>query len=172
MGTYKLSENAKEDLRRIYRRGLREYGEAQADRHYNAFFDQFEQIVEHPLLYQAVDDIRQGYRRCVCGVDSIYYRIEVETVEIMAMLSSAAKTSRTGCRRYPSQRLAEQSYAGAGVKNPVPLNSVHGFINNILCSRELAGTQNSFGFFQSVIGVAPIDQWVERGSPFFMNNSG
>ena len=86
MGTYRLSENAKEDLRRIYRRGLREYGEAQADQYYNALFDRFEQIAEQPFLYPAVDDIREGYRRSVCGVDSIYYRIEGETVEIMAII--------------------------------------------------------------------------------------
>lgn len=86
MGTYRLSENAKEDLRRIYRRGLREYGEAQADNYYNALFDRFEQIAEQPFLYPAVDDIREGYRRSVCGVDSIYYRIEGETVEIMAII--------------------------------------------------------------------------------------
>jgi toxin ParE1/3/4 len=86
MGTYRLTENAKEDLRRIYRRGLREYGEAQADDYYNALFDRFEQIAEQPFLYPAVDDIREGYRRSVCGVDSIYYRIEGETVEIMAII--------------------------------------------------------------------------------------
>jgi toxin ParE1/3/4 len=86
MGTYRLTENAKEDLRRIYRRGLREYGEAQADEYYNALFDRFEQIAEQPFLYPAVDDIREGYRRSVCGVDSIYYRIAGETVEIMAII--------------------------------------------------------------------------------------
>ena len=86
MATYRLTENAKEDLRRIYRRGLREYGEAQADEYYNALFDRFEEIAEQPLLYPAVDDIREGYRRSVCGVDSIYYRIEGETVEIMAII--------------------------------------------------------------------------------------
>ena len=86
MGTYRLTENAKEDLRRIYRRGLREYGEAQADKYYNDLFDRFEQIAEQPFLYPAVDDIREGYRRSVCGVDSIYYRIEGETVEIMAII--------------------------------------------------------------------------------------
>jgi toxin ParE1/3/4 len=86
MGTYRLSENAREDLRRIYRRGLREYGEAQADEYYNALFDRFEQIAKQPFLYPAVDDIREGYRRSVCGVDSIYYRIEGETVEIMAII--------------------------------------------------------------------------------------
>jgi len=86
MGTYRLSENAREDLRRIYRRGLREYGEAQADEYYNALFDRFEQIAEQPFLYPAVDDIREGYRRSVCGVDSIYYRIEGGMVEIMAII--------------------------------------------------------------------------------------
>jgi plasmid stabilization system protein ParE len=56
MATYRLTENAKEDLRRIYRRGLREYGQAQADQYYNALFDRFEQIAEQPFLYPAVDD--------------------------------------------------------------------------------------------------------------------
>ena len=86
MGNYRLSENAKADLTRIYRRGLREYGEAQADKYYESFFERFEQLAEQPLLYQAVDDIRPGYRRSVCGSDSIYYRIDGETVEIMAII--------------------------------------------------------------------------------------
>ena len=33
-----------------------------------------------------VDEIREGYRRSVCGVDSIYYRVEGGIVEIMAIL--------------------------------------------------------------------------------------
>jgi len=37
-------------------------------------------------LYPTVDDIREGYRRSVCGTDSIYYRIEVQTIEIMAVI--------------------------------------------------------------------------------------
>ena len=86
MGNYRLSENAKADLTRIYRRGLREYGEAQADKYYESFFERFEQLAEQPLLYQAIDDIRPGYRRSVCGSDSIYYRIDGETVEIMAII--------------------------------------------------------------------------------------
>ena len=86
MGNYRLAENAKEDLKRIYSRGLQEYGEGQAAKYYNAFFDRFEQLAEQPLLYPAVDDIRAGYRRSVCGADSIYYRIDGETVEIMAVI--------------------------------------------------------------------------------------
>lgn len=86
MGNYKLSEDAKSDLARIYRRGIKEYGEKQADKYYANFFLRFEQIAEQPNLYQAVDHIRKGYRRSVCGVDSIYYIINGNTVEIMNIL--------------------------------------------------------------------------------------
>ncbi len=51
MGNYKLSIEAKADLIRIHRRGIRE-----------------------------------NYRRSVCGVDSIYYRIDESEVEIMAII--------------------------------------------------------------------------------------
>ena len=86
MGNYKLSPNAEADLYRIWLRGLCEHGEAQADKYYAAFFERFEQLAEHPYLYPSVDFIREGYRRSVCGVDSIYYRIEDNAVEIMSIL--------------------------------------------------------------------------------------
>ena len=87
MGTYKLSENAKLDLKSIYLQGLRMYGETQADKYFDDFFARFEQLAEQPLLYPVVDEIRPGYRRSVCGVDSIYYRIsEGNSVEIMAII--------------------------------------------------------------------------------------
>lgn len=74
------------DLHRIYRRGVLKFGEAQADRYFNALFERFDELAEQPLQYQAVDDNRNGYRRSVCGVDSIYYRIVDNTVEIMRIL--------------------------------------------------------------------------------------
>ena len=86
MANYRISEAAKSDLQRIYRRGVLEFGEAQADRYFNAFFERFDELAEQPFQYQAVDDIRQGYRRSVCGVDSIYYRIVDNKVEIMRIL--------------------------------------------------------------------------------------
>lgn len=87
MANYRISKDAKDDLKRIYRRGLLEYGEVQADQYFNAFFERFEQLAEQPYLYQSVDDIRVGYRRSVCGVDSIYYRVDGDTVEIMSILA-------------------------------------------------------------------------------------
>lgn len=86
MGNYKLTEDAKEDLRRIYRYGVKEFGEAQADLYYDALFRHFEQIADNPYLFQTVDHIRKGYRRSICGTDSIFYRVVDDTVEIISLL--------------------------------------------------------------------------------------
>lgn len=86
MGSYRLTEDAKDDLRRIYRYGVKKFGETQADLYYDALFMRFEEIADNPYLYQAVDHIRKGYRRSVCGVDSIYYRVVDEVVEIISIL--------------------------------------------------------------------------------------
>ena len=85
MGNYKLRDEAEADLIRIHQWGVRHHGEEQADRYFAAFFDHFEQLAEQPLLYP-VSDIREGYRRSVCGKDSVFYRIDGETVEIMAVI--------------------------------------------------------------------------------------
>ena len=86
MGSFRLSQETKADLREIYRYGFFEYGEPQADRYFADFFDRFEQIAERPYLYPAVDHIHDGYRRGVCGVHSIYYRVERQGITIMRIL--------------------------------------------------------------------------------------
>jgi toxin ParE1/3/4 len=86
MAGYRINAEAGDDLRRIYRRGFALYGETQADRYHHAFFRRFERIAAQPYLYPSVDHIRKGYRRSVCGVDSIYYRIIDNTVEIMRII--------------------------------------------------------------------------------------
>ncbi len=50
------------------------------------FFDRFEQLAKQPYLYQAIDYIREGYRHSVCGIDTIYYRVDGDSVEIMSIL--------------------------------------------------------------------------------------
>ena len=72
MGSYRISEDAAIDLARIWREGCLRWGETQADKYYWALMERFELIAAQPLLFQAVDHIRPGYRRSVCGVDSIY----------------------------------------------------------------------------------------------------
>lgn len=86
MYNYRISLNAKEDLRRIYIYGYELYGEKKADEYYHGFFDTFEQIAANPFIYQSVDHIRPGYRRCPYGSDTVYYRMNEVTVEVMAIL--------------------------------------------------------------------------------------
>ncbi len=86
MAGYRLNDAAKDDIKRIYRRGVMAFGEAQADRYYAALFDRFDILAQRPYLYPAVDHIRDSYRRSVCGADSIYYRLVDGGVEIMRVL--------------------------------------------------------------------------------------
>ncbi len=86
MANYRVSKAAKSDLIRIHHYGVGKFGMAQADKYFETFFDYFDIIAQRPYSFEAVDYIKPGYRRCVCGVDSIYYRIVDETVEIMIIV--------------------------------------------------------------------------------------
>ncbi|PCJ98704.1 MAG: plasmid stabilization protein [Flavobacteriaceae bacterium] len=86
MATYRLSPDAEDDLYRIWLYGVRKFGVPQADKYYEAFFLQFDLIAKDPLLFQSVDYIKKGYRRGVSGSESIYYRIDGNNVEIMAIV--------------------------------------------------------------------------------------
>jgi len=86
MAKYKLSNVAKEDLIRIHRYGVKKFGMIQADLYFESFFKYFDIIAQRPFSFESVDFIKNGYRRCVCGSDSIYYKINNDTVEIMAIL--------------------------------------------------------------------------------------
>jgi toxin ParE1/3/4 len=86
MSNYKLSNTAKEDLLRIYKYGAAKFGMQQADKYFAAFFESFETISDRPYSFEAVDFIRPGYRRCVCGADTIYFRLNDSVVEIMAIV--------------------------------------------------------------------------------------
>ncbi|SDM03593.1 type II toxin-antitoxin system RelE/ParE family toxin [Kriegella aquimaris] len=88
MANYRLSPDAEDDLYRIWVYGARKFGIVQADKYYRAFFHQFELITKQPFLFPSVDYIKENYRRCVSGVDSIYYRVIDGKVEIMAIIGS------------------------------------------------------------------------------------
>jgi toxin ParE1/3/4 len=87
MGCYKLSRTARADLKRIWLYGVKTWGNQKAEQYHQGMLNRFAQIAEQPYHYQAVDAIRAGYRRSVYGSDSIYYRINGDVVEIMAILS-------------------------------------------------------------------------------------
>lgn len=86
MAKYRLSLSAKEDLIRIHQYGIHKFGVLQADKYFKTFFTYFEIIAKNPTLFESVDYLRPGYLRCICGVDSIFFRLHEDTVEIMAIV--------------------------------------------------------------------------------------
>jgi len=86
VANYKLSNSAREDLIRIHQYGVRKFGVEQADQYYYSFFEYFDIIAQLPFSFEAVDFIKEGYRRCVYRSDSIYFRVNDDTVEIMAII--------------------------------------------------------------------------------------
>jgi toxin ParE1/3/4 len=86
MANYKLSNVAQEDLIRIHHYGVKQFGMFQADKYFDSFFSYFDLIAQQPFSFESADYIKPGYRRCVCGSDSIYYRIKNDIVEIMTII--------------------------------------------------------------------------------------
>ena len=86
MNQYLISEIAKEDLVRIHRYGTAQFGEKQADRYFDAFFEKFELTAQRPHSFESAEFIKSGYRKCVSGVDTIFYRINNGVVEIMTII--------------------------------------------------------------------------------------
>ena len=86
MVKYKLSNAAKEVLIKIHHDGINKFGMAQADKFFDSIFEYFDIIAQRPFSFESVDFIKKGYRRCVCGSDSIYFKVNNNIVEIMAII--------------------------------------------------------------------------------------
>ena len=86
MTKYRLSNEAKNDLIRIHHYGVKKFGMTQADKYFESFFKNFEIIAQRPFSFESVDYIKKDYRRCVCGVDSIYFKVNENVVEIMTIV--------------------------------------------------------------------------------------
>ncbi|WP_405397602.1 type II toxin-antitoxin system RelE/ParE family toxin [Maribacter sp. Asnod2-G09] len=86
MTKYRLSNEAKNDLIRIHRYGVKKFGMQQADKYFKTFFEYFDIIAKRPYSFESIEYIKTGYRRCVCGSDNIYYKINNDIVDIMAIV--------------------------------------------------------------------------------------
>ena len=86
MAEYRISNTAKEDLIRIHHYGVNKFGITQADKYFDSFFEYFEIIAQRPFSFESVDFIKKGYRRCVCGSDSIFFKVDENVVEIMTII--------------------------------------------------------------------------------------
>lgn len=87
MSEYRLSEAAANDFEQLVEYGIDNFGFAKAKKYIDGLIAHFHDLAEHPLHYQAVDYIRENYRRSVHGKHSIYYIITSDSsIDIMRIL--------------------------------------------------------------------------------------
>ena len=87
MGKYSTSWLADLDLQEIIRYGIKSYGLEQSRQYHSGLTKQFNLIANQPYLFQAVDYLELGCRRCVYRSHSIYYFIENDEVIILRILN-------------------------------------------------------------------------------------
>ena len=86
MAKYRLSNEAKNDLIRIHHYGVVKFGMTQADKYFESFFEYFDIISQRPYSFESAEHIKKDYRRCTCGVDSIYFKVNEDIIDIMAIV--------------------------------------------------------------------------------------
>lgn len=85
MANYRLKETAERDLERIWLYGFENWGLEAADNYQADFIKHFEELAAQPLMYPIVEEAK-GYRRSLCGKESVYYRVNGDTIEIMTII--------------------------------------------------------------------------------------
>lgn len=93
MTSYDINHKAIAGLRDIYEYGFIHYGEERADKYHADIFLRFDNIAATPLSYPFVEHIGAGYRRSICGVNVIYFRIVDGIVEIMRIIGRQDMTA-------------------------------------------------------------------------------
>lgn len=86
MYSYFLTQEAEEDLWRIYKYGVYKFGESQADKYLFMLHDCFDKIASNPFMFPEVTTYKNTERYCVCGVDTIYYNINSKKIEIITIV--------------------------------------------------------------------------------------
>lgn len=84
--SYFLSREAKKDLWRIYEFGVYKFGDTQADKYFIMLHDCFDKIASNPFMFPNVSNYKDVERFCVCGVDTIYYNIRGNRIEIVTII--------------------------------------------------------------------------------------
>ena len=86
MPDYRLTAEARADLRAIARYGIDRFGALQANHYAENLEAAFARISANPLSYQSVNDLRPGYRRAVYQSHAIYFRTDADGVLIVRIL--------------------------------------------------------------------------------------
>ncbi|MCT1685234.1 type II toxin-antitoxin system RelE/ParE family toxin [Corynebacterium appendicis] len=91
--TYRLKEQAVEDLRGIWSYSETQWGPAQAERYLRTLERQFAWIADHPTSGKLVPGI-SGYRQRAAGSHMIIYRLDGRGVIVVRVLHQKMDPSR------------------------------------------------------------------------------
>lgn len=86
MYNFKLSKEAENDIARIYEYGLNRFGIAQANKYYDVLFNCIDKICNNPTLFPTALGYLNLERYCVCGIETIYYNIKKDYIEIVTII--------------------------------------------------------------------------------------
>jgi len=86
MGTFILTQKAKDDLLDIGRYTRKQWGKAQQSRYLTQLDNAFHDLADKPGLGRACDDIREGYFKYGVGKHVIFYRHTGKRIDIVRVL--------------------------------------------------------------------------------------
>jgi toxin ParE1/3/4 len=86
MFSYFLTIEAEDDIIRIFEYGLGQFGPNQAKKYYDNLFDTFKVIASNLYMFPVVDNYKNVVRFCLCGVDTIYFNIIGNEIEIVTII--------------------------------------------------------------------------------------
>ncbi len=73
---FSLTILAQQDILRIYKYGVENFGFGQAEKYYLSLYECFERISERPYSFKSIGHLKSGFRKCVSGADTIYFLVE------------------------------------------------------------------------------------------------
>ena len=81
-----VSQNAREDLGQIWQFGAGRWSPEQGDSYANTLFSAIFDLADNPLTAPIDDSLGSGYRRLVVGAHVVFYRVELDVVEVVRVL--------------------------------------------------------------------------------------
>lgn len=94
MAEYRLSPSAQDDLETVFDYTVQQWGLRQALQYTDMIEQTCSELAEAPLLAQACDAIRPGYRRRSAGRHVIYFRPAEYGIAVIRILHQRMDTSR------------------------------------------------------------------------------
>ncbi len=82
----KLQQKAKEDIKKIWKYSLNNFGIEQADKYYQELTQAMSVIASNPKIGLSCDYLRSGYRQYQINKHLVFYQITENTIRIIRVL--------------------------------------------------------------------------------------